>query len=321
MEAYKLEVVAVGRCNNCRRFRNNMPYKVGDNVVCIDCFTCFKNQRLIDSVIDPEKEKEVKPKPVKVKPVRVPKQKPVNIKTKSVKVEKQKPKKIRRRRINDRPGKILEYIKRSEKPVRIIEIKGLGSQKTVYNNIKPLLEQGRIVAAYSQGGCGFFIDAERSHLLTTNKLVVEARSANKARCDFLDFVESQSKILTVNEIAEATGFRGKRVIEYAYYWQERGKVEISEDNNCDRLRYLITAAINTDLVQEIKNIPSFKDRVRQMVINAGREGETVGNILSNLGRQPQGGSQKFIRSLLQEWGCKKYRRGNSMYYYFDGDRN
>lgn len=188
MKAIQIET-KVGRCDSCRKFRNNMEWKVEDKVVCLDCFKMFKNQRLIDEVI-----KKVE------KPTKTP------IKVKEVKQERPK-----RKAVNYR-NKILNHLKNTDRPLSVKEMYSdrLASKVTIERWLKVLVKSGEVATMRSTAKA-YYIDKDREHLLKEYISSLKIQKKIKLKDIVLKIIKSSPIPLTPLEINIAGDWHNKSV--------------------------------------------------------------------------------------------------------------
>lgn len=311
MEAYKLETNAVGRCGNCRRFRNNLSYKVTDKVVCIDCFTMFKNQRLIDSIVVPEKEKEPKAKPIKTKPNKSPQQpRPIKPKVNGIKLQPQSKERM-----------VYDFIVSSPKPVFAKDIinAGICSNNIVYTHLKIIRNKGLIKSSPGLGRFVRYIDTEREHLLG-NFGRISIGQTKRWRDKVETFINKSNEILTVEILINSLGRDNKAIVRAVKYLSSKDKIKLIVDPKNIGHRLLFCSNQQKHLVQQLDDLESnsTKNRAKEELIKAGKEGLSMTELMRRLGVNPKsGGTLKYLKRLTKEWGCKSYPKGSAKIYYFE----
>jgi hypothetical protein len=192
MKAIQIEA-KVGRCDSCRKFRNNMEWKVEDKVVCLDCFKMFRNQRLIDEVI---KKVEIKP----TKTVR---------KVKTVKeVNQERPK---REAVNYRI-RVLNHLKNTDRPLSVKEMYSdrLASKVTIERWLRVLVKSGEVATMRSTAKA-YYINKDREHLLKEYISGLRIQKKIKLKDIVLKIIKSSPIPLTPLEINVAGDWHNKSV--------------------------------------------------------------------------------------------------------------
>ena len=188
MKAIQIET-KVGRCDSCRKFRNNMEWKVEDKVVCLDCFKMFRNQRLIDEVI---------------KKVEKPTKTPIKVK----KVKQERPK---RKAVNYR-NKILNHLKNTDRPLSVKEMYSdrLASKVTIERWLRVLVKSGEVATMRSTAKA-YYIDKEREHLLKEYISSLKIQKKIKLKDIVLKIIKSSPIPLTPLEINIAGDWHNKSI--------------------------------------------------------------------------------------------------------------
>ena len=204
MIAIQIEQV-VGRCGSCKRFRNNMEWKVDEKVVCIDCFKTFKNQRLIDEIL-------TSPKTIKAKTSL--KAKTKTIKEPSIRSSYKTRMSADREYLSSKDA-VIGFIMASEKPVGVneIHVAKVASKITIWKWINNLFKNGDIVFT-TIGTKKYYIDSKRKYLLdnllearTVKKKVVKTLLADK----ILEVIKSSPNALTPFEINQGNDWAEKSI--------------------------------------------------------------------------------------------------------------
>lgn len=299
MEAYKLEVYHVGRCGNCHRFRNNLSWKVSDKVVCIDCFTMFKNQRLIHVIVpepEPEPEKEPKTKPVKP--------------NKKVRLQPKNKEKL-----------VYDFIVSSPNAVFAKDIitAGICSINAVYRHLRILKNKGLVKSSAGLGRFARYVDTEREHLLKRfGRVSIE--QTEKWRNNVEAFINNSTEVLTVELLINALGRNDKALIRAVKYLAKYNRIKLIVDSKSKGNRLLFCSNQKKDLVQQLEELESnsTKNRAKEELLKAGREGLSMSELMRRLGVNPRsGGTLKYLKRLAKEWGCKSYPKGSAKIYYFE----
>ena len=188
----------VGRCESCRRFRNNMEWRVEceieSKVVCLDCFKTFKNQRLIDEVI---------PRVVEIKKQR----KPKTTRPKSILSKPNYPNYVRKLPGEPRNSEIiksnlLSHIKQAESPVSMKRLKKakIASKNTLDKYIQELLNEREI--RFIELGRRHYIDSKRYESFKNYRLPNGKYAARKLQIFevVLNIIKDSMHPLTPSEI-------------------------------------------------------------------------------------------------------------------------
>lgn len=206
MIAIQIEL-SVGRCGSCKKFRNNMEWKVDEKIVCLDCFKTFKNQRLIDKILTPPKE---------IKAKTSSKAKTKAIKEPSIR-DSYRTKMAANREYLSSKDAVIGFIKASEKPVAVNEMHAakVASKITLWKWINNLFKNGDIVFTTIKRK-KYYIDFERKYLLdnflgeakiVVKKKVVKTLLANK----ILKVIKESPVPLTPFEINQGNDWAEKSI--------------------------------------------------------------------------------------------------------------
>lgn len=321
---FVLEVTRIdssaGRCFKCHKFRYCDHQTESENIICKDCVQTLRNQKLITFIAQPKPEK-IKvetlpkrtktpkpPKPEKIKVARIPK--PPKLKILKAKEPLSK-------------EKILNYLASSEKALtakEIIESSQCGHRSTIYKTLGQLVECGDVVASSHKAKNRLFTDKDRVNLLEAKKPIRRREYAQMTRSRILTYIKRENRILEIADVVNATNITKKTVIRVVNFFQETGDlivIKVSERGN--KLHFV--PADNDVLVKELMELDerSTANQVRS-ILESNDRGVSIGDVLVAMGKgRRNGGSYAYIKKLLEQWGCKAYRKGCGLNYYLESE--
>lgn len=300
MEAYKLESYHVGRCGNCRRFRNNLSYKVTDKIdkiVCIDCFTMFRNQRLIDSIVVPEKKKETKVKPIRTKP-----------------------KAIRKGQSNYRQL-LCNFIINSDRPIVLNDLinREFGCHATVARNLRMLVKDGKITFQIGKRCIRYYVGTEKKELLDSiPKRQYRISPKDKNKLAIQKIINASNRVLTAKDLRDKVDVCKNTVFRILRQLEMEGKIHLVLYNK-DRRFYFCKN--DEKLIEELNKYSSeiTIDEIEKIIKVSGSVGISLTNVLKQLGKDYTNRYERsYIRRLIEKMeGVKWWKKDSCYHYYFE----
>ncbi|MFM5941840.1 MAG: hypothetical protein ACKO9G_00345 [Dolichospermum sp.] len=296
----RIEVKA-GRCYKCRNFRYCHYQSELGEIICPDCVQTLINQQLLIIQSKPTRQR----KSNQEKPIAVEPQKEVKPRAKYVSSIK----------------KIQKLLEESEKALtvgEIIESGVCGHKTSVYKTLDRLIEIGAVVASSDTAKNRLFIGKNRVHLLQVKRTIRRREAAQVNRNKALDYIKKEGRILEVADVIAATDITKKTVIRIIISLGKAGDITLIRDSERGNRLHFVPSN-NTELVAKLVELDqlSTANQVRK-ILQSSDKGMSIGDVMVAIGKgKRNGGSYKYIKKLFKQWGCKSYKQGCGLYYYFE----